>query len=44
MITHFTTRFGNGANVGFWHASPYRGENSGPGKDDHGELDTETRN
>src|SRR5262245_8255718 len=25
-------------------ASPYRGENSGPGKDDRGELDTETRN
>ena len=24
--------------------SPYRGENSGPGKDDRGELDTETRN
>src|SRR5919204_5541883 len=23
-------------------ASPYRGENSGPGKDDRGELDTET--
>jgi hypothetical protein len=25
-------------------AGPYRGENSGPGKDDRGELDTETRN
>ena len=25
-------------------ARPYRGENSGPGKDDRGELDTETRN
>jgi len=25
-------------------AHPYRGENSGPGKDDHGELDTQTRN
>src|SRR5262245_20783742 len=24
-------------------AGPYRGENSGPGKDDRGELDTETR-
>ena len=24
-------------------AKPYRGENSGPGKDDRGELDTETR-
>ena len=24
--------------------APYRGENSGPGKDDRGELDTETRN
>ena len=23
---------------------PYRGENSGPGKDDRGELDTQTRN
>ena len=25
-------------------ACPYRGENGGPGKDDRGELDTETRN
>jgi hypothetical protein len=25
-------------------ARPYRGENSDPGKDDRGELDTETRN
>jgi hypothetical protein len=25
-------------------AGPYRGENSGPGKDNRGELDTETRN
>src|SRR5262249_34303789 len=25
-------------------AGPYRGENSGPGKDDRGELDTKTRN
>src|SRR5882724_13067994 len=25
-------------------AGPYRGENSEPGKDDRGELDTETRN
>jgi len=25
-------------------ARPYRGENSGPGKDDRGELDIETRN
>src|SRR5271169_2115048 len=25
-------------------ARPYRGENSGPGKDDRGELDTQTRN
>jgi len=25
-------------------AGPYRGENSGPGKDDRGELDSETRN
>ena len=25
-------------------ARPYRGENSEPGKDDRGELDTETRN
>src|SRR5712671_1337455 len=25
-------------------AGPYRGENSGPGKDDRGELDIETRN
>src|SRR5580704_8731367 len=25
-------------------ACPYRGENSGPGKDDRGELDTQTRN
>ena len=25
-------------------AHPYRGENSEPGKDDRGELDTETRN
>src|SRR5262245_4158594 len=25
-------------------AGPYRGENSGPGKDDREELDTETRN
>ena len=25
-------------------AGPYRGENSGPGKDDRGELDTEARN
>jgi hypothetical protein len=25
-------------------ADPYRGENSGPGKDDRGELDIETRN
>ena len=25
-------------------AGPYRGENSGPGKDYRGELDTETRN
>ena len=25
-------------------AGPYRGENSGPGKDDRGELDTQTRN
>jgi hypothetical protein len=25
-------------------AHPYRGENSGPGKDDRGEFDTQTRN
>ena len=25
-------------------AHPYRGENTGPGKDDRGELDTQTRN
>ena len=25
-------------------AHPFRGENSGPGKDDRGELDTQTRN
>ena len=25
-------------------ARPYRGENSGPGKDDRGKLDTQTRN
>jgi len=25
-------------------ARPYRGENSGPGKDDRGELDTQTWN
>jgi hypothetical protein len=24
--------------------APYRGENSGPGKDDRGEFDTQTRN
>jgi hypothetical protein len=27
-----------------YRARPYRGENSGPGEDDHGELDTQTRN
>ena len=25
-------------------AHPYRGENSGPGRDDRGEFDTQTRN
>src|SRR5262249_16367322 len=27
-----------------WRARPYRGENSGPGRDDRGELDTQARN